>query len=114
MSADASDASSSDEMSVGVDVCRAGWIAIARTAGGWAYRLHPSFANLLDTWRSVQGVLVVGIPIGLPWPPMSQSSSTVTRPSGVTKSTDGNVVIGWIIAVLRRRRFRCRPARGPS
>ena len=28
MSADASDASSLDEMSVGVDVCRAGWMSV--------------------------------------------------------------------------------------
>ena len=56
---------------VGVDGCRSGWIAVARGPGGFEYRLHATFAELLQAWPSATSVFV-DIPIGLP----SKSSPT--------------------------------------
>lgn len=53
-------------LSVGVDGCRAGWIAVADLGDGLTYRLHASFAELLASWSTAQRILV-DIPIGLPW-----------------------------------------------
>jgi predicted RNase H-like nuclease len=50
---------------VGVDGCRAGWIAVARGKDGLEYRLHATFAELLQDWPSAASVFV-DIPIGLP------------------------------------------------
>jgi len=56
---------------LGVDGCRAGWIAVARGQDGLDYRLHATFAELLQAWPSTASVFV-DIPIGLP----SRSSPT--------------------------------------
>ena len=53
-------------LSVGVDGCRAGWIAVSDTGGGLTYRVHASFAELLASWSTAKRILV-DIPIGLPW-----------------------------------------------
>nr|WP_290901356.1 DUF429 domain-containing protein [Aquabacterium sp.] len=50
---------------MGVDGCRAGWIAVARTERGLVYRLHATFAELLQSWSSAATVFV-DVPIGLP------------------------------------------------
>jgi len=51
---------------VGVDGCRAGWIAVSDVGGGLTYRVHASFAELLASSRAATSILV-DIPIGLPW-----------------------------------------------
>jgi len=51
---------------VGVDGCRAGWIAVSDVGGGLTYRVHASFAELLASWSTATSILV-DIPIGLPW-----------------------------------------------
>lgn len=53
-------------VSVGVDGCRAGWIAVSYTDTGLSYRLHASFTELLASWGEA-GRILVDIPIGLPW-----------------------------------------------
>lgn len=53
-------------LSVGVDGCRAGWIAVSHAGAGLTYRVHSSFAELLASWRAAERILV-DIPIGLPW-----------------------------------------------
>jgi len=50
---------------VGVDGCRAGWIAVARSAGGLTYRLHDTLNDLVTVWRAAEHIFV-DIPIGLP------------------------------------------------
>jgi predicted RNase H-like nuclease len=50
---------------VGVDGCRAGWIAVAQNKHGLDYRIHPTFAELLQAWPPTATVFV-DIPIGLP------------------------------------------------
>jgi predicted RNase H-like nuclease len=50
---------------VGVDGCRAGWIAVSRTSAGLVYRIHESFSDLVATWTSARHIFV-DIPIGLP------------------------------------------------
>jgi predicted RNase H-like nuclease len=54
-----------DTFVVGVDGCRAGWIAVARNKDGLDYRLHATFAELLQAWPSAASMFV-DIPIGLP------------------------------------------------
>lgn len=53
-------------LSVGVDGCRAGWLAVTEVGGGLIYRVHSSFAELLASWSTAKRILV-DIPIGLPW-----------------------------------------------
>lgn len=55
----------SESLVVGVDGCRAGWIAVARGTKALEYRVHPTFAELLQAWPSAARVFV-DIPIGLP------------------------------------------------
>lgn len=50
---------------VGVDGCRAGWVAVARAQDGLEYRLHTTFAELLQAWPPSARVFV-DVPIGLP------------------------------------------------
>lgn len=50
---------------MGVDGCRAGWIAVARTEVGLVYRLHATFAELLQDWPTTATVFV-DVPVGLP------------------------------------------------
>lgn len=54
-----------EPLTVGVDGCRAGWIAVSRGRDGLDYRLHTTFAELLQAWTSAASVFV-DIPIGLP------------------------------------------------
>ncbi len=54
-------------LSVGVDGCQAGWIAVTALDGaGLTYRVHSSFSELLASWSGADRILV-DIPIGLPW-----------------------------------------------
>ncbi|MFO7543360.1 MAG: DUF429 domain-containing protein [Thiobacillus sp.] len=53
-------------ISVGVDGCRAGWIAVAHEGTGLTYRVHSSFSELFTEWSGADRILV-DIPIGLPW-----------------------------------------------
>lgn len=55
----------SEPLAVGVDGCRAGWIAVARGKDGLEYRLHPTFAELLQAWPCTARIFV-DVPIGLP------------------------------------------------
>lgn len=50
---------------VGVDGCRAGWIAVAQSSGELVYRIHKNFADLVTTWAAARHIFV-DIPIGLP------------------------------------------------
>lgn len=56
---------------VGVDGCRAGWIAVARSDIGLTYRLHQTLSDLASAWNAADQVFI-DIPIGLP---------SATRPS---------------------------------
>jgi len=50
---------------VGVDGCRAGWIAVSRLAGGEPQlTIHPSFEALLEAFADA--IIAVDMPIGLP------------------------------------------------
>lgn len=51
---------------VGVDGCRAGWVAIEGDGRQLGYRIHATMAALLTAHRDARRVLV-DIPIGLPW-----------------------------------------------
>ena len=54
-------------MFVGVDGCRAGWIAVSKTGGrGLEYKVFAKMNDLLEHYDEAQLVLV-DIPIGLPW-----------------------------------------------
>ena len=55
----------SEPLAVGVDGCRAGWIAVARGESRLDYQLHTTFSELLRAWPSTATVFV-DIPIGLP------------------------------------------------
>jgi predicted RNase H-like nuclease len=55
----------SEPMVVGVDGCRAGWIAVARGKDGLEYQLHTTFDELLQSWPRA-AIIFVDIPIGLP------------------------------------------------
>ena len=55
----------SERLVVGVDGCRAGWVAVARSQDRLEYRLHATFAELLRAWPATATVFV-DIPIGLP------------------------------------------------
>lgn len=59
-------ATSLDSFVVGVDGCRAGWIAVARSSAGLVYRIHESFKDLVDSWAHARYIFV-DIPIGLPF-----------------------------------------------
>lgn len=52
---------------VGVDGCRAGWLAVYRADGALAYRIHENVAALMRTHRTPAAVFI-DVPIGLPWP----------------------------------------------
>lgn len=54
-----------EQLTVGVDGCRAGWIAVARCGGGLTYRLHETLGELVTVWRAAVHIFV-DIPIGLP------------------------------------------------
>ena len=51
---------------IGVDGCRAGWIAVTQSSGELTFRLFRAMHELLNAYPSAESVLV-DIPIGLPW-----------------------------------------------
>lgn len=51
---------------VGVDGCRLGWLAVFEDGEQLGYRLFTRFAHLLEDLPDTALVLV-DIPIGLPW-----------------------------------------------
>lgn len=52
-------------MYVGVDGCRAGWLALADVGSELEVHVHPTFAALLEKWSGAHRIFV-DIPIGLP------------------------------------------------
>ena len=58
----------SDAVVVGVDGCRAGWIAVRVDLGGstWRAGVHPTCADLLAAYPEAAAI-GIDIPIGLPW-----------------------------------------------
>jgi predicted RNase H-like nuclease len=52
---------------VGVDGCKAGWLAVTRKGAGLEHRVFPHIRELVNGFRDAQRILV-DIPIGLPWP----------------------------------------------
>lgn len=55
----------SEPLTVGVDGCPAGWIAVANGQDGLECRLHTTFGELLQSWPPAAQIFV-DIPIGLP------------------------------------------------
>ncbi|MBI4206175.1 MAG: DUF429 domain-containing protein [Betaproteobacteria bacterium] len=51
---------------VGVDGCRAGWLAVTHDGAGLEHRLFASIADLANAFRDAETILI-DIPIGLPW-----------------------------------------------
>jgi predicted RNase H-like nuclease len=52
---------------VGVDGCRAGWLAIRLGAeGGWEASVFASVADLLAAWDDPDGLILIDVPVGLP------------------------------------------------
>jgi predicted RNase H-like nuclease len=51
---------------VGVDGCRAGWLAVHREGGALAYRIHEDVTALMRT-HSAPSMVLIDVPIGLPW-----------------------------------------------
>lgn len=54
-------------MNVGVDGCKAGWLAMADVGSELVVQLHPTVDDLLNTWSAADRVFI-DIPIGLPHP----------------------------------------------
>ena len=52
---------------VGVDGCRAGWIAVARGEAGLQFRIFQNFPDLVSAFSDAERILV-DVPIGLPSP----------------------------------------------
>jgi len=51
---------------VGVDGCRAGWIAVTSDTKELTYEIFSTFSELLSAFSSAEQVMI-DIPIGLPW-----------------------------------------------
>lgn len=51
---------------VGVDGCKAGWLAVTRNGVRLEHRLFATFAEVANEFREAERVLI-DIPIGLPW-----------------------------------------------
>lgn len=52
---------------IGVDGCRAGWLAIRLASGdGWEAAVFPSVAELWARWDDPAGLVLIDVPIGLP------------------------------------------------
>ena len=51
---------------IGVDGCKAGWIAVTKDCGELIYRIYPSAQNLVAAFPNAERILI-DIPIGLPW-----------------------------------------------
>jgi predicted RNase H-like nuclease len=60
-------------MYIGVDGCKAGWIAVTKDANGLAYSLHAHMSDVVANYPLAR-LILVDIPIGLP------SESCPTRP----------------------------------
>jgi len=51
---------------IGVDGCRAGWLAVGKESGQLQYRIFPDARALAQTFKDAQRICI-DIPIGLPW-----------------------------------------------
>jgi predicted RNase H-like nuclease len=51
---------------IGVDGCKAGWIAVSKDQGELTYRIANTACELLSAFPDAERVLI-DIPIGLPW-----------------------------------------------
>lgn len=51
---------------IGVDGCKAGWIAVTKDRDGLMYRIYPSAQDLVAAFPNAERILI-DIPIGLPW-----------------------------------------------
>ncbi|MDP1735394.1 MAG: DUF429 domain-containing protein [Sulfuritalea sp.] len=51
---------------IGVDGCRAGWIAVTKDRDELIYRIYPSAQDLVAAFPNAERILI-DIPIGLPW-----------------------------------------------
>ena len=51
---------------VGVDGCRAGWVAITRDQNGLRYALFKDIQEVMTTYAGAARIFV-DVPIGLPW-----------------------------------------------
>jgi predicted RNase H-like nuclease len=51
---------------IGVDGCKAGWIAVSKDAGELTCRLANTVCELLSAFPNAERVLI-DVPIGLPW-----------------------------------------------
>ena len=51
---------------IGVDGCRAGWIAVTKDRDELKYRIYPCAQDLVATFPNAERILI-DIPIGLAW-----------------------------------------------
>lgn len=51
---------------IGVDGCKAGWIAVSKDHDGLIYRIYSSAEDLVAAFPNAERILI-DIPIGLPW-----------------------------------------------
>jgi len=51
---------------VGIDGCRAGWIAVSRGPQGLTYRIDSDLAGLIGHFSDAERIFI-DVPIGLPW-----------------------------------------------
>jgi len=51
---------------IGVDGCKAGWIAVTKDRDGLIYRIFPSAQDLVAAFPNAERIMI-DIPIGLPW-----------------------------------------------
>ena len=51
---------------IGVDGCKAGWIAVSKDEGELTYRIASTASELLSAFPNAERVLI-DVPIGLPW-----------------------------------------------
>lgn len=51
---------------LGVDGCKAGWIAVTKDCGELIYRIYPNAQDLVAAFPNAERILI-DIPIGLPW-----------------------------------------------
>jgi predicted RNase H-like nuclease len=51
---------------VGVDGCKAGWLAVTRNGEGLAWRLFPAINDLVSAFLGAERIFI-DVPIGLPW-----------------------------------------------
>jgi len=80
---------------VGVDGCRAGWIAVTRSRGRLQHALFSTMRELMAAYEDAERILV-DIPIGLPW------NGVATRPCGrLARSVPGAPRRGGVSAASR-------------